>query len=432
MLHQVALVFVAIWDQAVFIFGYIWWLIAAMILMPLFVSSWLFWRRDTYKHRLRYVTLEIKIPREIKRSIKAMEQVFTAIHNLKNLAGDFQELYVDGEITRPYHLELVSFGGDIHFYIRAYFKQKNLVEAAFGSFYTDVELVEVDDYLDRIPSSIKELYGQNYDMYGAEVVLARPPMYPIRSYMEFESPAEEKEYDPISVFIEVLSKVKKEEFFGYQIIITPKVHWSLEYNQEADKLKESKIKVDPNVPIPQFRFRSPGEEDTLKAVENNLSKPCFETTVRLLYLSPRNLFYDSFARRAVTSTFNQYGSHSLNSFKINYNTATLAKVWHFPYVFPKIRNNYRKARLLYNYRHREFMPHEFMGKLITSTFWNWNDKSPHHLQMYLSTESLATIFHPPTVYVLTAPHVERLESRKAGPPAGLAIFGEEEDIQKFE
>jgi hypothetical protein len=49
----------------------------------------------------------------------------------------------------------------------------------------------------------------------------------------------------------------------------------------------------------------------------------------------------------------------------------------------------------------------------------------------MNIECLASIFHPPTAGVLTAPHVHRVESKKAGPPAGLAIFGEEGDIESF-
>jgi len=33
--------------------------------------------------------------------------------------------------------------------------------------------------------------------------------------------------------------------------------------------------------------------------------------------------------------------------------------------------------------------------------------------------------------VVTEPHIRHLESRRAGPPAGLSIFGEEKEIEKF-
>jgi hypothetical protein len=32
---------------------------------------------------------------------------------------------------------------------------------------------------------------------------------------------------------------------------------------------------------------------------------------------------------------------------------------------------------------------------------------------------------------LTAPHIQRIESRKVAPPAGLAIYGGEEEIERF-
>ena len=49
----------------------------------------------------------------------------------------------------------------------------------------------------------------------------------------------------------------------------------------------------------------------------------------------------------------------------------------------------------------------------------------------MNVEGIATLFHPPTAVVLTAPHVKRVESRKVGPPAGLPIFGEEEELEKY-
>jgi hypothetical protein len=49
----------------------------------------------------------------------------------------------------------------------------------------------------------------------------------------------------------------------------------------------------------------------------------------------------------------------------------------------------------------------------------------------VSVETLATMFHPLTSSVLTAPHLERLTSRRVSAPAGLAIYGEDEAIKKF-
>ena len=69
-----------------------------------------------------------------------------------------------------------------------------------------------------------------------------------------------------------------------------------------------------------------------------------------------------------------------------------------------------------------------MGRLITSYVLNWNFASR---RSSLNTEEVATLFHPPPVVALTAPHIRRVESRKTGPPAGLPIFGDEGDIERF-
>ena len=49
----------------------------------------------------------------------------------------------------------------------------------------------------------------------------------------------------------------------------------------------------------------------------------------------------------------------------------------------------------------------------------------------MNTKCLATLYHIPTSVVLTEPHLKHLESKRAGPPSGLAIFGEEEELEKY-
>src|SRR3989344_1687307 len=61
----------------------LWPFIAFAILFPLSVSLWLFWRQEIYKEiYFKTVLLELRIPREIKKTPEAMEQVLAAIHSL--------------------------------------------------------------------------------------------------------------------------------------------------------------------------------------------------------------------------------------------------------------------------------------------------------------------------------------------------------------
>ncbi len=441
----------------------LWWLWLFFILTPLATNAWRAWRQEEFKHSSEFkgVMLELKIPREIRKSPRAMEQVLMAIHSLRNAAGHLREIWWDGEVTKWYALEMVSFGGEVHFYVKVpYYKQKSLVEAAFYSYYPDVEVVEVDDYVDQIPRDLKELEKTGYDAWGTEMVITREAAFPIKSYLDFESPDEDKQYDPISAFLEILGKIKKEERVGIQMLIAPAAP---QWRNQFDKVVEGmRVRKDKNAvkrlktkttfdggPLPAFEIaggdsaddaakalskalmqRTPGETDVLKAVENNLSKPAFDVVIRFIYLSPKTLYYDSFARRGLVGAFNQYAALDMNSFQQNFAVSTRTQIWNWPYVFPKKRNRYRKQRLLRAYRGREMPAETLIGKLLHCHPFGFADlKSKRFL---MSTESLATLFHPPTFIVLTAPHIRRVESRKVGPPAGLGIFGEEKEIEKFQ
>jgi len=447
------------------VFSWTWWFWSFWILYGLASSTWLFWRRELFKQSkegMHRIILEIRVPLEIKKSPRAMEQVLTTFHQMGNYAANIKELWWDGEVTRWFTLEVASFGGEVHFYVSVYHKYRNLVEAAFYAFYQDVELIEAEDYTKRFPENIQEMYRQGYDLWGSEMVLLKDSFYPIKTYEDFESPDEDKQYDPMSSFLEFLSQVKAEQMVGIQIHITPigDRGWTKKYEPEVKKLKEasqrgggeSKKKASTKTSFPggilpalevvggkekksdfdvlKSLSRSPGETDILRAIEENLARPAFKTLIRFIYFSPLSTFYDSFARRGFGGSFNQYASMDLNMFVRNENISTRVDLWtwSFPRLFPGVRREYRKQRLLYDYRKRKKPLYNFMGKVITSHFFNWNFKSKEFL---MNTKCLASLFHPPTSMVLTAPHLKRVESRKGGAPAGLAIYGEEEELEKF-
>jgi hypothetical protein len=76
---------------------------------------------------------------------------------------------------------------------------------------------------------------------------------------------------------------------------------------------------------------------------------------------------------------------------------------------------------------RELGIHEWMGKKLADHIFNWWGSRTD----ILSSESLATLYHPPTTLVVTAPHTQRVESRKMGAPAGLPIYADESILDKF-
>jgi hypothetical protein len=285
------------------------------------------------------------------------------------------------------------------------------------------------------------------------MILKKDPIYPIKMFSAFEAIDENQQYDPISGFMELLGKTKQGEIFGIQYIISPiDGDWFKPWISKLDELKEAKKKVAPSAklkfdfsggPMPlmevskgevkedatKFITRSPGETDTLKTIEDNISKPAFETVIRIFYMGPKQDFYSKYARSGVVGIFNQYAGMNTNSFTRNFRVSTEAKFDIKPYVFPTQRANYRKNRMLLNYVSRNTHPGSTYGKIMTSYAYNFNTGGR---EIILNTEALATLFHPPTSVVLTAPHIQRMASRKAGPPAGVAIFGHERDIEKYQ
>lgn len=416
----------------------LWWLWLFIVLFFPLRSLWLYWRQELFKRSIEWTLLELHIPREIVKSPQAMEQVLAVLCSLSRPAVNLGEKYWKGWVVQWFSLEMVSLGGQTHFFVRTPAKVRNLVEAAFFSFYPDVEISEAEDYLGRLPMDLGEAQKQNADLWGAELILDKEAAFPIRTYPSFEHITEEKQFDPISTFLELLGKVKREETLAIQILIAPaSKDWKDKHDGAVKKLRTvekssagamEKEKEGEGEKALAPLLRSPGQTDVLKAVEINLSKPAFNTLVRFMYVAPKELYEKGNVHRGVLGAFNQYRALNLNSFKRNKPTATETEFWDWPHLFTKLRTLYRKERMLWNFRRWDVPPETWMGKLISSYVMNWNFASK---RFEMNTEGVATIFHPPTAVVVTAPHVKRVESRKAGPPAGMAIFGGEEEIEKY-
>ncbi len=378
----------------------------------------------------KYALFEIRIPRELEKSAKSMEHVFHTLHGLGNAPGSWKEEYIEGQVPLWFSLEIVSLGGEIHFYLRMPKKHANLTEVAFFSQYSDVEITEVKDYMRDLPATTAELYALGMDMWGTEFILAKEGAYPIKTYPMFEMGTSERQIDPLSAFLETLAKLKLGETAIVQILISPADKaWSKKYEEILKKLRAPEM-VDTGGESKSPLAQTAKKTEIINAIENKLTKPAFNSLVRLCYISPGTILKEGsgFARGGITGAFNQYSAPNLNAFKGNSGTATKADKWKFPYTSVNKRLEYRKQRFLHNVRDRINPPETFTARLFSSYLSDMNFAT---VSYELATDELATIFHPAPTGVLTAPHMRRVESKKAGPPAGLDIFGEETDLEKF-
>ncbi len=421
-----------------FIFGYalvrdfwpLWLFIALVFIAP---GLWKAYIQEHYKRSIKWVLFELRIPREVRKTPKAMEQVFAAIHSVQNSASDLQEEWWDGEVPMWFSCEAVSFGGEVHFYMRVPVVRRRHIEAALYAHYSDIEIVEVEDYIDRLPPAMSGLLDAGYKLFGNEFILVNKDVYPITTYVDYEAVAEEKELDPVSALLETLSRIKPQEHLWLQILVRPKVDeyitkWHEEGEKEINMIKETTGKR--KIFSQQFgEFimidRSPGDVEMMKSIERNISKPAFDVVIRQLYIATKDIYSATFGRRSIRMALNQYASETFNKFKYNVSAWTLAKIWYYPFIFPKRRARARQERIYYNYRNRNMYQETFSGTLLNMRLFNWGFK-PRRMskKLSLNTEELATIYHLPTYIVLTGPLIKREEAKKMGPPAGLPIYGE--------
>lgn len=392
-----------------------WWL----YLPPLLFFAWLVsletHNRLKYLASLEWVLLEIKVPREVNKSPKGMEQVFAALYGIFLGPVRWQDKFFKGKMPDWFSFEMAGTGGDIHFYVRTQTKYRNLVESQIYAQYPDAELAEVEDYLSVLPPFLP---NDEYDLWGGELILSKEDAYPIRTYPEFEEkgtgPDIVKRIDPVASLAETLSTLEYKEYISVQLLIRPSGEgWIKKGQAVVDKLMGKKAKAESDIlakavfgidallpggtPAQKEEKKeheqlSPGKQDVLKAVEHSFTKLGFEGGIRLVYIFPQKMFHITHLA-AMNGAFKQFASPSLNSFKLNKNTT------------PPIRGFLYKQKA---YARKAAM----YGKLKDRLFV----KKP----IILTTEELATVYHFPDVSV-KAPMLPRVEAKKGEPPAGLPI-----------
>ena len=220
------------------------------LLVFLLWQTYLIYIRSRYIKNEKRILLEIKIPKEIIKSPRAMELLLEIFY--QTYEGELIDRYIKGSVRGYFSLELVSIGGKIHFYFNIPKFFHNLVESRIYSQYPEVEIITCDhDYTENVT------YGQPgspWDIYGQEFKLDKSEVYPIRTYIDYEldkDPKEEFKIDPMTPMLEFLSSIKPTEQVWVQILIMagkkrfdrdPKTGqsagWQKEVEKELDKHPE--------------------------------------------------------------------------------------------------------------------------------------------------------------------------------------------------
>lgn len=367
-----------------------------------------------------YTMLEIRLPKEVERSPAAMELFFmNALHHTGGVGNPYK-LYWEGRVLNSSSLEIVSFGGNIRFYLRVHSWVKNIAEAQLYAQFPQVEIVEAEDYTDRVPPLTRDA---DFDIFACTHHKGLSDVYPIKTYRDYgvdrhyESLDTEQQIDPLSAVIEAMGTIGPHEEWWTQILLQPKKgmgDWKQKAQDEITKLQKEyrKRAMDSDEERSTYMLTE-GEKETINAIERSMDKPRFTVGIRVVYLAKTGHF-NGRNIQLLKNQFTPFASHSLNELKFDPYTS-FDSPWEDYRDFFDYR---KKVRALEDYRNRIYFHLTFK--------YTWFDIymkyiNPHKYREFtMSTEELATIFHIPGGMV-QAPGVERIESRKAEPPSNLPM-----------
>ncbi len=394
---------------------------------------WHHYRNERFIAGIKWVLLEIQVPREVQKSPAAMELIFSNAFYHKSKKG-FWEQFIQGAPWMWFSLEMASIDGKVHFYIRTPSRIRDLVESQVYAQYPQAKVIEVEDYTHHVPRITK--HG-NWYMWGCEFTKLNHDARPIKTYRdmdEMESGTEEEyKVDPITPVIEFLGSIKKGQQVWIQIIVrqsikqyhSHKLKKHVDFYQAAqehlDELLKPFTKVGKGSGLgggDSLEVRAPSYLDPIiKKTVRNLEEIHFDCGIRLVTLSRKDLISeDEFnsLRRSSRLIWRQYAAPSLNEFnRVN------STQFDSPFADPTgLALSKIKRRMTDFYRLRTFfhppLQYSFKYPMLLSVFF------PSHAPQIcvLSSEELATIFHFPGL-VSEAPTFKRIESKIAKPPSNL-------------
>lgn len=401
-----------------FVFALGWIFGTAPVWLPIVViiGSWASWVRYIRSHWIsgrETVLLEIKIPREITKSPRAMEIALATLWQTSGETDFIKRAWV-GRVRPWFSLELASFGGDVHFYIWTWELYRNTVETALYAQYPDIEIHAVEDY------AAKFRYDPNkHAGFVNDYKLAKGDAYPIKSYIDFEldkDPKEEFRIEPLAQMFEFLSALKPQEQIWVQIMIRSNkasggvlfptndfAQWQEMQDKEIKKIRLEAIPEEQQTET--FRFPNPTwkQRTQMEAVERNSGKVSFDVSVRGMYLVDTtrggvvgpNIGILRFLWKPLGTTYlNELGPDNSGGHNI----------FNYPWQdFHGMHHTIVMRRFLDAYRRRSCFYPPWTAAINV-----------------MSVESIATLWHFPSSTV-ASPGVTRIPATKAAPPPNLPM-----------
>jgi hypothetical protein len=313
-------------------------------------------QKDREEKSLESVLLEITVPRGNEVKVDAMEQMISSLSSIRK--GGWKMRF---KAQPAISLEIVGRPEDIRFYMWVPREFRDLLEKQIHGAYSDAHVIEVPEY---------EIFTEEGKVAYKSLQLRKDSFYPIKTYKDLPT-------DSLSAITSAIGKMSAGEAAAVQVLVSPaESSWAASGREFVSATK----KQESNPEEAKFSVAA----KTLEAVENKVSKPGFEVSVRIVVVSQSEATAGVHLSNIV-GAFAQYAS-DVNSF-----------------AGRNIRN---KGSFVEEFIYR-YMPafHLFGNK-----------------PMILNSEEVATLFHFPNKLV-TTPHIKWLNAKTAPAPAEIPQEG---------
>lgn len=313
--------------------------------------------RDREKRSMEYTLMQVATPRDNEIKIDAAEQMFASLHAMYH-GGFWSFLKPQDHIS----FEIVAKREDIRFYIAAPKRFIDLVEKQIHGSYPGADVKIVDEY---------NIFSENGKVAFAALTPKNSDYLPIRVFRDLP-------IDPLSSITSVLAKMAEGEGAVIQVLIQPAgSKWSSLGRSYISKTKKNEA----NPEKASFKV----DAKTLESIEQKVSKPGFNTVIRLVVSAATKEAADAHLENLLTS-FHQYTSDHNH--------------------FSKVKHPMKKFFMI------DFI-YRYFPMVNLPMFKQYG---------VLNSDELATIYHLPNKSIET-PHIFWLNAKRAPAPMQIASSG---------
>lgn len=262
--------------------------------------------KDREERSLKYVLLQIKVPRDNEVKIDAMEQMLGSLSAMKKAGGFFST-----DVAEHVSLEIVGTSDSINYYISCPRHLHDLVERQVHGAYPGADVRVVDDY---------SIFSEHGEVAWEQLGLKDPSFKPLKSYHDLA-------VDSMSSITSALGKMRKGEAAAIQIIISPA---DKKWRSAGKAFISDKKKKEADPEKAKYDF----DTKALDEINTKLGKVGFETVIRLVVVAENEEIAKSHLAN-IKSSFEQFSSP--------HNSLKKQKVWipvtfmtDFIYRYPRI------------------------------------------------------------------------------------------------